>query len=194
MFNQILLLLHAILRKPSTLRVGDKEMQIAGISINTSPALLIEPDYDEGWRAANRSELEEFVKKYKPGSLLEIHDVDEHTESTMFGTMAKVFKTEPEGKIAQATQNPIWGLPTRTLVLWVREAVDVTIEKLLSKLDEYDPKDFSEEIQYEWYWIEQEARVGIDRKQARAKLEEFLKKIRNQKSFEEHQKALKNNN
>lgn len=55
--------------------------------------------------------------------------------------------------------------------------LEESILKLLDDLDQYDFGKYSAEVQEEWYWVEQEARVGKDREAARAKLEIFLKTL-----------------
>ena len=55
---------------------------------------------------------------------------------------------------------------------------DTGIETLLEDLDKYDFDSYSPEIQDEWYWVEQEARVGKDRELAEANLRGFLERLK----------------
>lgn len=121
MFNQLYLLSHTIFCKPESLQVNGKEVQLRAIQLNTSPIYLLKAKDWGGWRAANESELKSFAQKYKPGALLEVHGVDSNVERGYFGPAVKVFKTKPRAKVVQAKVNPIWGLPQRTLVLWIKE-------------------------------------------------------------------------
>ena len=50
-----------------------------------------------------------------------------------------------------------------------------SIEKLLGDLDQYDFRGCSPERQDEWYWVEQETRVGKDRELAKSNLVRLLK-------------------
>lgn len=52
--------------------------------------------------------------------------------------------------------------------------IDATIGDLLENLYEHDYDSLSPEIQDEWYWVEEEAKVGKDRELAKAVLEKFL--------------------
>jgi NAD-specific glutamate dehydrogenase len=57
------------------------------------------------------------------------------------------------------------------------EEIDARIEKSLEELERHAElwDKLSEEMQEEWYYIEMEAKVGKDRQQAEARLDEFLK-------------------
>lgn len=55
-----------------------------------------------------------------------------------------------------------------------REIIDAEIEKLLEVLESFDFNEFSEQVQEQWYWIEQEANVAKDRAAAKAHLQEFI--------------------
>ena len=194
MFKQILLLSHAILCKPLMLHVEGKEMQLRGLMLNTSPALLVEPGLYDEWRAATREELEAFAKKYRPGSLFAVHAIGARQEVAYFGPHAPVFQfNHKTGITEEISVNPIWGLPQKTIILWVKEDVETTIEKLLLQLNEYELDNFTEEVQDQFYWVEQEARCGLDRTQARNRLSGLLKDLRRKKEFEEYRKALENN-
>ena len=63
----------------------------------------------------------------------------------------------------------------RELTLEETKELEGSIEKLLGDLDQYDFKGCSPERQDDWYWTEQEARVGKDRELVRANLERLLK-------------------
>lgn len=64
------------------------------------------------------------------------------------------------------------------------EDVDREIEKLLEVLysEEYSDMyhDFPE-LQEEWYWVEQEANIALDRAAAKEHLEEFIEKLKSLK-------------
>ncbi len=60
------------------------------------------------------------------------------------------------------------------------EGIDQEIERLVGVLygEEYSDmwRDFPE-LQEEWYWIEQEAGVALDRQAAKEHLERFIKRL-----------------
>ena len=63
------------------------------------------------------------------------------------------------------------------------EAIDLQIDRLLENLGDYaELYDQSPELQDEWHWTEMEARVSIDRAAAKARLEEFIKKLEAKKN------------
>ncbi len=102
---------------PEWLLIGNQQMQVRMIQINTSPSLLTKMYGEVGGRAANKKELELFAKEYKP--FVTVYAVDETSGPTMFGPMSKLYKTK-RGKVVQATPNPVHGLPADTLVLWIK--------------------------------------------------------------------------
>lgn len=58
------------------------------------------------------------------------------------------------------------------------EVIEKSIAKLLENLDEYNPANYSAEIQDEWYYVEQEAVAGQDRELAEAVLMNLLRVLR----------------
>jgi len=61
------------------------------------------------------------------------------------------------------------------------ENIDAEIERFLETLDSYISRlwESHPELQEEWYWVEMEARVGLDRQTAKEKLETFIGKLQN---------------
>jgi len=116
MFRTLKLLAH-MHGHPEWLLIGNRQMQVRAIQINTSPFLLTKMYGEEGGRAANREELEFFAKEYRP--VFTVFAVDETSEATMFGPISRLYKTV-RGRVVQATVNPVHGLPADTLVLWVK--------------------------------------------------------------------------
>lgn len=59
------------------------------------------------------------------------------------------------------------------------EEIDREIERLLEELDGYAElfREGSHELQEEWYWVEMEARVALDRPMAKIRLEAFIRKL-----------------
>ncbi|MDD4995401.1 MAG: hypothetical protein PHW53_03000 [Patescibacteria group bacterium] len=58
------------------------------------------------------------------------------------------------------------------------EAIESEIERLIGELDNFDFDDYSAVVQDEWYAVEEEAQVGKDRSGAKARLEEFIKYLK----------------
>lgn len=58
------------------------------------------------------------------------------------------------------------------------EKIDAEIKEFLESLDNFDFESFSLEIQEEWYWVEQEDNVVKDRMAAKAHLEQFIEKLK----------------
>ncbi len=104
---------------PEWLVVDGKKMQVRSLAINTSPSVLNKPD-DTGVRAANKEELQAFVKVFGPFRLLRVHGVDSESKNSMFGPISVLWFTRGK-KVEQAEQNLVWGMETGTLILWVKE-------------------------------------------------------------------------
>ena len=117
MFRTLRLLAH-MHGHPEWLLIGNRQMQVRAIQINTSPSLLTKMCGEVGGRAANREELESFAEEYRP--FFTVYAVDETSEPTIFGPMSRLYKTA-RGRVAIATPNPVHGLPADTLVLWVKK-------------------------------------------------------------------------
>lgn len=58
------------------------------------------------------------------------------------------------------------------------EKVEDEIKELFEVLNSFDFESFNEQIQEEWYWIEQEAGSALDRTEAKTHLEEFVNKLK----------------
>jgi len=84
--------------------------------------------------------------------------------------------TSPEEAAKKTRQRRIkYGLKeVSELTVAELEEINITIENLLKRLDEYDFCSLSPELQDEWYWVEAEAEAGKDRELAKAVLERFL--------------------
>lgn len=58
------------------------------------------------------------------------------------------------------------------------EKTENEIKELFEALNNFDFNLFDEQIQEEWYWVEQEAEVALDRTEAKTHLEEFVNKLK----------------
>lgn len=112
-------------------RLENKEATIIGVALSTSPTLLLDEDFYPGWRVAEPEDLELFARRYKRFGgkrwLPPIHALDREIKTTVFGGMTKLYETDGEGRIKQARQNPIWGVPRGTLFLFIRKATPPTV-------------------------------------------------------------------
>lgn len=112
------LVCRALFRRP--LYLGDKEVTIQSLQINTSPAVLVDPENCTQDRPANREELEMFAKKYNPSFWHpDILGIEPAVSPSIFGMLARVYKTSG-GAVEDVLYNPIWGLPRDSLILFVK--------------------------------------------------------------------------
>ncbi|MBU1159963.1 hypothetical protein KKD04_02160 [Patescibacteria group bacterium] len=58
------------------------------------------------------------------------------------------------------------------------EGIEEQIKKLIEELYNFDFESLDENIQDEWYWVEQEANVGKDRIQAKERLVKFVERLK----------------
>jgi len=58
------------------------------------------------------------------------------------------------------------------------EIIDAEIREILKSLDDFNYNSFSPEIQDEWYDVEMEAEVAMDRETAKKHLEQFIEKLK----------------
>lgn len=115
------LLFRAFLKIP--LYINTREAEIISLaSLGTSPAMMLKDDFYPGWRPANQEELASFAKKYHPARWYpDIFGVGENILTpTIFGPLAPIFKVSGRAAIP-ANQNPVWGLPQGTLVLFIKK-------------------------------------------------------------------------
>lgn len=119
MFKKLSLIAHIFRGWPEWLEINGKQMQVRAIAINTSPYLLTKVGED-GLRAANREELEQFAQQFKPGNILVIHGVDSESIISMFGPISKLYAAKGT-EVEHVNQDPIWGVPGGALFLWIKE-------------------------------------------------------------------------
>ena len=115
------LLIRTILKTP--LCVNGREVEIISLAnLGMSPATILRDDgFYPGWRPASKEELASFAKTYHPARWYhDIFGIGENVEPTTFGPIAPLFKVSGRAAIP-ANQNPMWGLPQGSLILFVKK-------------------------------------------------------------------------